>query len=312
MNNKKNTNNNEYLQYIVTEEDINMRIDTFVSKKDEKLSRTLVQNLIKEGKILLNGKNIKSSTKVELNQVVLVPSIIQENVDRNIIPENIHIDIIFEDNDILVINKPKDMVVHPAIGNLTGTLVNAIVGRNELSSLNGEGRPGIIHRLDKNTTGVLVVAKNNYAHLKIADQIQKRITKKIYIALVKGVIGEQEGIIDMPIGRHQTNRKKMAVRKDGKEALTKFKVLKRYSEGYTLVEIELKTGRTHQIRVHMAHIGYPIVGDDVYSNGKNPFGINSQMLHSYKLGFVHPTKNEWVEFEAPVPEEFKKVLNSLD
>lgn len=184
-------------------------------------------------------------------------------------------------------------------------------GRTKLSDINGEFRPGIVHRLDKNTTGVLVIAKNNYAHNNIAKQIQDRKTKKIYIALVKGIIKEENGVINMPIGRHQTDRKKMAVVKDGKESHTNFKVLKRFVDGYTLVEIELKTGRTHQIRVHMSHIGYPVVGDDVYSNGKNPFGVTSQMLHAKTLGFIHPTKNEYMEFNAPLPKEFEEVLNKL-
>lgn len=168
-----------------------------------------------------------------------------------------------------------------------------------------------MHRLDKNTTGVIVIAKNNFAHNNIAKQIQDRKTKKIYVALVKGVIKEENGVIKMPIGRHKTDRKKMAVVKDGKEAHTNFKVLKRFKEGYTLIEVELKTGRTHQIRVHMSHIGYPIVGDDTYSNGKNPFGVTSQMLHAKKLGFMHPTKNEYMEFEAPMPEEFENVIKLL-
>ena len=170
---------------------------------------------------------------------------------------------------------------------------------------------GIVHRLDKNTTGALVIAKNNFAHNSLAKQIQDRETKKIYIALVRGIIKEENGVIKMPIGRHPTDRKKMAVVKGGKEAHTNFKVLKRFEEGYTLIEIELKTGRTHQIRVHMSHIGYPVVGDDVYSNGKNPFGVTSQMLHAKTLGFIHPTKNEYMEFNAPVPKEFEEIINGL-
>ena len=170
---------------------------------------------------------------------------------------------------------------------------------------------GIVHRLDKNTTGALVIAKNNFAHNSLAKQIQDRETKKIYIALVRGIIKEDNGVIKMPIGRHPVDRKKMAVVKDGKEAHTNFKVLKRFSEGYTLVEVELQTGRTHQIRVHMSHIGFPIVGDDVYSSGKNPFRVTSQMLHAKILGFTHPTKNEYMEFEAPVPKEFEEIINNL-
>jgi len=203
------------------------------------------------------------------------------------------------------------MVVHPAVGNSSGTLVNAILGKHELSDVNGDFRPGIIHRLDKNTTGVLVIAKNNYAHQNISEQIKNRTTKKIYIALVRGLIKENNGVIDMPIGRHPTDRKKMAVVKSGKNALTNFKVLKRYQEGYTLVEIELMTGRTHQIRVHMSQIGFPIVGDDVYSSGKNPFNISSQMLHAKILGFEHPNSKKWVEYEAQVPTYFENIVSKL-
>lgn len=286
------------------------RLDNFVSSVDERISRTLAQTLIKNGEILLDGKIAKVSTKVHEGQEVTIPSELKEEVNESLIPEDIPIDILYEDEDILVVNKPKDMVVHPAVGNRTGTLVNAILGKTELSDYNGEFRPGIVHRLDKNTTGVLVVAKNNLAHQNIAEQIQNRTTKKIYIALVRGLIKEDSGVIDLPIGRHPTDRKKMAVVKDGRNALTNFKVLKRY-EGYTLVEIELKTGRTHQIRVHMSHIGHPVVGDDVYSNGKNPFGVTSQMLHAYILGFNHPKTGEWMEFVAPLPKEFDEVLKKL-
>lgn len=296
-------------KYIISEENVGKRIDVVVSEIEEKISRTQAQVLIKNEKIFLDGKPVKTSTKPQLGQELLI--IIETEEQTQIKPENIDIDIIYEDSDIIVVNKPKDMVVHPAVGNKTGTLVNAILGKYELSDINGEVRPGIVHRLDKNTTGVLVVAKNNYAHQKIAEQIQNRETKKTYIALVKGVISENNGEINMPIGRHLTDRKKMAVVKNGKEAITKFKVLKRYIEGYTLVEIDLKTGRTHQIRVHMSHIGFPIVGDDVYSNGKNNFGVTSQMLHAYKISFKHPSKGEIVEYTAEIPEEFNNVLNKL-
>ena len=286
------------------------RLDNFVSSVDERISRTLAQTLIKNGEILLDGKIAKVSSKVHEGQEVSIPEVLKEEVNESLIPEDIPIDILYEDEDILIVNKPKDMVVHPAIGNRTGTLVNAILGKTELSDFNGEFRPGIVHRLDKNTTGVLVVAKNNLAHQNIAMQIQNRTTKKVYLALVRGVIKEDNGVIDLPIGRHPTDRKKMAVVKDGKNALTNFKVLKRF-EGYTFVEIELKTGRTHQIRVHMSHIGFPVVGDDVYSSGKNPFGVTSQMLHAHILGFNHPKTGEWMEFVASLPIEFDEILKKL-
>lgn len=286
------------------------RLDAFVSNMFENVSRTLAQTLIKNGEILLDGNKVKVSTKVHEGQKVEVPMQIKEEVNESLVAEDIPIEILYEDDDILVVNKPKDMVVHPAVGNRTGTLVNAVLGKTKLSDYNGEFRPGIVHRLDKNTTGVLVIAKNNLAHKNIAEQIQNRETKKIYIALVRGLIKEDKGVIELPIGRHPTDRKKMAVVKDGKPAFTNFKVLERF-DGYTLVEIELKTGRTHQIRVHMSHIGYPVVGDDVYSSGKNPFGVTSQMLHAYILGFKHPRTGEWVEFQAPLPKDFERVISTL-
>lgn len=296
-------------EFIVTDSEAGTRIDSYLASKKEELSRSFVQHLIAEGKVFVDGEVPKTSLKLQEGQVVEITEVEKENTSLQ--AEDIPISILYEDEDIIVVNKPKDMVVHPGAGNHSGTLVNAVLGKHELSDMNGEIRPGIVHRLDKNTTGVLVIAKNNYAHQKIATQIQNRETKKEYIALVRGLIKENEGVINMPIGRHPTERTKMAVAKNGKEALTKFKVLKRYKEGYTLLEINLQTGRTHQIRVHMAQIGYPVVGDAVYSSGKNLFGVTSQMLHAHRLGFYHPKTKEWVEFEAPLPEYFVQVLNSL-
>lgn len=295
----------------VNEECAGSRVDSFVASKCEKISRSQAQKLIKEGKILVDNKEIKASDKLMLNQEVIIYENVETNIPETLIAENLEIEIMYEDDDIIVVNKPKEMVVHPAIGNATGTLVNAILGKHQLSDVNGEFRPGIIHRLDKNTTGVLVVAKNNYSHQNISEQIKDRTTKKIYVALVRGIIKENNGVIDMPIGRHPVDRKKMAVVKSGKNALTNFKVLKRYEEGYTLVEIEIKTGRTHQIRVHMAQIGFPVVGDDVYSSGKNPFGVTSQMLHAHVLGFIHPSTKKWAEYKASIPEYFENVIKQL-
>ena len=300
----------EIIEKKISENEDGKRLDAVVSQLNAKISRTLAQELIKNGTILLDGKPQKVSSKVRLGQVVTMPEEYNTKPNEDIIPEDIDIDVLYEDEDIVVVNKPKDMVVHPAVGNWTGTLVNAMLGKYELSDEKGEFRPGIVHRLDKNTTGVMVVAKNNNAHNILASQIQAHDFKKIYVALVKGLIPENEAIIELPIGRHPTDRKKMAVVKDGREAYTKFKVLERFDK-YTFVEVELKTGRTHQIRVHMSHIGYPIVGDDTYSNGKNPFGVTSQMLHSKILGITHPTTKEYMEFEAPMPEEFESVLSKL-
>lgn len=300
----------EIIEKVVTENEEGKRFDAVVSMLNDKISRTLAQDLIKDGTILLDGAKVKGTAKVRVGQVITMPSEYNTKPAENLVAEDIDVDILYEDEDIIVVNKPKDMVVHPAVGNWTGTLVNAMLGKHELSDENGEFRPGIVHRLDKNTTGVMVVAKNNNAHNILSKQIQEHSFKKIYVALVKGVIAENEAIIEMPIGRHPTDRKKMAVVKDGREAYTKFKVLERF-EKFTLVEVELKTGRTHQIRVHMSHIGYPIVGDDTYSNGKNPFGVTSQMLHSKTLGITHPVTNEYMEFDAPIPEEFEEVLNKL-
>ncbi len=300
----------EIIKKVVTENENGMRLDAAVSIINEEISRNVAQNLIKEGKILLDEKVAKASAKVKTNQVISMLDNVEQKIDEKLVAEDIPLDIIYEDDDIIVINKPKDMVVHPAAGNWSGTLVNAMLGKHELSDENGEFRPGIVHRLDKNTTGVMVVAKNNNAHAKLAKQIQEHNFKKIYVALVKGVIKENEAIIELPVGRHPTDRKKMAVVKDGRYAYTKIKVLERFN-GYTYIEVELKTGRTHQIRVHTSYIGYPIVGDDTYSNGKNPFGVTSQMLHSRTLGITHPTTGEYMEFNAPIPEEFENVLKKL-
>lgn len=300
----------EIIKRIVTENESGTRFDAVVNILNSNISRNVAQNLIKSGRILIDDKIEKSSYKVKLGQVITMPDKPNEEIDEKLVAEDIPIDVLYEDEDIVVVNKPKNMVVHPAAGNWSGTLVNAMLGKYELSDENGEFRPGIVHRLDKNTTGVMVVAKNNNAHSKLALQIQQHNFKKIYVALVKGVIKENEAVIELPIGRHSTDRKKMAVQKDGRYAYTKFKVLERF-DGYTYIEVELKTGRTHQIRVHLAHIGFPIVGDDTYSNGKNPFGVTSQMLHSKVLGITHPVTGEYMEFNAPIPGEFENVLKIL-
>lgn len=253
----------------------------------------------------------KSSLKVKQGDIVEIEEIEAKEIELK--PQDIPLDIIYEDDDIIVVNKQKGLVVHPANGNPDGTLVNAIMNicKDSLSGIGGEIRPGIVHRLDKDTSGLIIIAKNDKAHINLSQQIKNREVKKTYIALVRGVISENEATINMPIARSTKDRKKMAVSKDGKNAITHFKVLKRYDR-YTLVEVKIETGRTHQIRVHMSHIGYPIVGDTVYSNGKNPFGVIGQMLHSQKLTFRHPITNKELSLEAPLPTYFIEVLNKLE
>ena len=296
---------------IKVENSENMRLDAYIASKQTDLSRSNIQKLIENGEILVNNSKKKMSYKVQEGDVVQIN--VPEAREANIKPENIPIDIVYQDNDIIVVNKPKGLVVHPANGNPDGTLVNAIMAicKDGLSGIGGELRPGIVHRLDKDTSGLLIVAKNDKAHRIMSEQIKNRKVRKIYIALVKGVVAEKEATIDMPIGRSTKDRKKMAVRKDGKEAVTHFKVLKRY-QNYTLLEVKIDTGRTHQIRVHMAEIGHPVVGDEVYSNGKNEFNIHGQMLHSTSLDFTHPTTGKKLHFEAPLPKYFEEVLKKLD
>ena len=297
-------------QYIV--EDENCRLDKYIAGKNSSFSRTIIQKMIDEEKILVNDKKTKSSYKVISGDIVTVEKM-EAKEDITLKPQKINLQIIYEDNDIIIVNKEKGMVVHPGNGNPDGTLANAILERckDSLSGIGGKVRPGIVHRIDKDTSGLVIVAKNDNAHINISKQIQERKVTKTYIALVRGIIKENEATINMPIGRSTKDRKKMAVTKKGKEAITHFKVLKRY-DGFTLLELKIETGRTHQIRVHLAEIGFPIVGDNVYSNGKNPFGVQGQMLHAAKLEFVHPTTNKKIIFEAPLPEYFKDVLKELD
>ena len=298
------------MENIVVDTD-NMRLDAYISKKNENISRTNIQRLIENGNILVNGEERKISYKVQIGDNISIN--IPDPKETKIKAEEIPLDIIYEDNDIIVVNKPKGMVVHPASGNLEGTLVNAIMSicKDSLSGIGGEIRPGIVHRLDKDTSGLLIVAKNDLAHINMSNQIKNRQVKKIYIALVRGNINEEEATINMPIGRSTKDRKKMAVRKDGKEAITHFKVLKRYSN-YTLLQLKIDTGRTHQIRVHLSEIGHPVVGDIVYSNGKNEFGVQGQMLHAKSLDFKHPITNKQMHLEAELPDYFKEVINELN
>lgn len=295
---------------IVNENDKGKRLDIYIAENFNELSRTMIKKLIESNNILINDKSEKVSYKVQANDNISID--VPEAKETKLKAQEIPLDIIYEDNDIIVVNKPKGMVVHPANGNPDGTLVNAILAicKNSLSGIGGELRPGIVHRLDKDTSGLIIVAKNDKAHINMSEQIKERNVKKTYIALVKGNVPEEEATINMPIGRSTKDRKKMAVTKNGKQAITHFKVLKRYSK-YTLLEIKIETGRTHQIRVHMAEIGYPVVGDAVYSNGKNEFGIEGQMLHAYKLEFMHPITNKHMELTAPLPQYFEEILKKL-
>lgn len=298
-------------KYIVKSEEQGKRLDTYISSQSEKITRTSAQRLIEQGNILVNGKKQKVAYKIAENDVITVEH--EEPKQIELKAQKIPIEVIYEDTDIIVVNKPKGMVVHPANGNPDGTLVNAIMNicKDSLSGIGGEIRPGIVHRLDKDTSGLLIVAKNDMAHVKMSEQIKNHEVKKTYIALVRGVIKENEATIDMPIGRSRTDRKKMAVAKDGKNAVTHIKVLKRYDK-YTLLEINIETGRTHQIRVHLSHIGYPIIGDYTYSNGKNEFGVEGQCLHAKSLEFKHPITKKEMKLEAPLPKYFQDIINKLD
>lgn len=298
-------------KFEIDQENVNTRIDKAIANQYEELSRTMIQKLIESGKVAVNGSIQKSSYKVILGDEITIEE--EPAKEINLKPQEIPLDVIYEDKDIIVVNKQKGLVVHPANGNPDGTLVNAIMAicKDSLSGIGGEIRPGIVHRLDKDTSGLIIIAKNDVAHLNLSEQIKNREVKKTYLALVKGVVKENEATVNMPIARSTKDRKKMAVSKDGKNAITHFKVLKRYSE-YTFLEVKIETGRTHQIRVHLSQIGYPIVGDSVYSNGKNPFEISGQMLHAAKLSFEHPTTKKELNLEATLPEYFLKVLRQLD
>lgn len=287
------------------------RLDKVVSNLEQNISREAIQRMVKTGKILVNGKQEKASYKTTVGDIITLEEEIPKEIELK--PQEMPLDIIYEDEDMLVINKEKGIVVHPGNGNPDGTLANAVMAKckGSLSGIGGKIRPGIVHRIDKDTSGLIIVAKNDTAHLNLSKQIQDRKVKKTYIALVRGVIKENEATINMPIGRSSKDRKKMAVTKDGKEAITHFKVLKRYN-GFTLLEVKIETGRTHQIRVHLSEIGYPVVGDEVYSNGKNPFGVKGQMLHAEKLELKHPRTGKDLTFEAPVPKYFENIINQLE
>lgn len=298
-------------KFIVNEELAGQRLDMYITSKVQNLSRMAVKRLIKEEQIIVNRKTPKVSYKVQTEDVIEIT--IPEAKKLDLKAQDIPVEVIYEDNDIIVVNKPKGLVVHPANGNWDGTLVNAIMAicKESLSGIGGEIRPGIVHRLDKDTSGLLIIAKNDRAHLNMSNQIKDRQVKKIYYALVRGIVTENEATINIPIARSTKDRKKMAVSKDGKEAVTHFKVIERFDK-YTLLEVKIDTGRTHQIRVHLSEIGYPVVGDEVYSNGKNDFGVHGQLLHAKSLDFKHPITGKEMHLEAELPEEFKNVLKMLN
>ena len=295
---------------LIVENEESKRIDAYISENTE-YSRTAVQRLIEENKIIVNGKKEKASYKVQNGDKIEIEEEPAKEIELK--AQDIPLEILYEDNDIIVVNKPKGMVVHPANGNPDGTLVNAIMSicKDSLSGIGGEIRPGIVHRLDKNTSGAIIIAKNDKAHINLSEQLKNHEIKKIYIALVRGVVKENNATINMPIGRSKKDRKKMDVDKNGKEAITHFKVLRRYKD-CTLLEINIETGRTHQIRVHLSHIGYPIIGDEVYSNGKNKWNIEGQCLHAKSLDFKHPITEKEMHIEAELPKYFQKILEELD
>ncbi len=300
-------------EFYVTDEYEGFRIDKLISELIETFSRTYIQKLIDDEKVLCNGKKVKPSLKVTENDHIVME--IPPLEVPQIVPEDIPLDIIYEDDDVVIVNKPKNMVVHPAAGHYTGTLVNAIMYhcKDNLSGINGVMRPGIVHRIDKDTTGSVIICKNDAAHQDIAAQLKDHSINRVYHAICYGIIKDDEGDIEAPIGRSAQDRKKMAVVDGGKYAFTHYRVLKRFEEDkMTYIECRLKTGRTHQIRVHMAHIGHPLLGDEVYAQGKKSrFKLDGQCLHAKTLGFIHPRSKEYIETDAPLPEYFSHLLNVL-
>ncbi len=296
----------------ITEELEGERIDKALSLLLDSLSRSFISKLIKEDKLTVNGRSVKGSYQVKTDDEVIF--CLPPSQEPDIQPENIPLDVLYEDKDVIVVNKSKGMVVHPAAGHYSGTLVNALMYHcgSELSGINGVMRPGIVHRIDMDTTGSLIVCKNDVAHNSIAEQLKMHSINRRYHAICYGVLKADAGTIQKPIGRHPNDRKKMAVNdKNGKDAITHYKVLKRF-QNYTYIECQLETGRTHQIRVHMASIGHPLLGDEVYAAGRKcPFSLQGQTLHAKILGFEHPITHEYIEVDAPLPEYFEHLLNIL-
>lgn len=299
------------LTFTIKQEEPSVRIDRYLAEQCPEFSRSYLQKLLKEQKVTADGRPVKANYKIQPGAEIQVE--IPDMEVPDIQPEDIPLDILYEDEHLLVVNKPKGMVVHPAAGHTEGTLVNAVMAHcgDNLSGINGVLRPGIVHRIDKDTTGALVICKEDAVHRDLAEQLKEHSIKRRYRAIVQGNLKEDEGTIEGPIGRHPTDRKKMAINyKNGKDAVTHYKVLERFGQ-YTYIECRLETGRTHQIRVHMTSIGHPLLGDTVYGSSKNPFHLQGQTLHAMILGFRHPVTREYIEFEAPLPDYFLKLLEKL-
>ncbi len=298
-------------EFVVAPEEAGVRIDRYLSDQCQDISRSYLQKLLKEQSVLVEEKPVKSNYKVNAGDRISLT--LPEIREPEIIPEEIPLDIVYEDKDIILINKPKGMVVHPAAGHYSGTLVNGLMShcRGELSGINGVMRPGIVHRIDMDTTGVLIVCKNDMAHNSISEQLKEHSITRKYAAIVHGVLKDDEGTINAPIGRHPIDRKKMSINeKNGRKAVTHYRVLERFRQ-FTYIECQLETGRTHQIRVHMASIGHPLLGDSVYGPAKCPFRLTGQTLHAGVLGIIHPRTGEYMEFTAPLPDYFEELLRKL-
>lgn len=298
-------------EYLIAEEAQGKRIDKFLTETCSDFSRSFLQKLLKSGLVEVNGKPVKSSYRLSEGETVAFE--VPEAVEAEILAENIPLDILYEDEDLILVNKPKGMVVHPAAGHYEGTLVNGLMYhcKDQLSGINGVMRPGIVHRIDMDTTGVLVVCKNDFSHNSIAEQLKVHSITRKYYAIVFGNIKEDSGTVNAPIGRHPTDRKKMSINpKNGRDAVTHYRVLERFGK-YTYIECQLETGRTHQIRVHMTSLGHPLLGDCVYGPAKQPFALQGQTLHAGVLGFIHPRTGEYMEFQAPLPAYFEELLQKL-
>lgn len=301
----------EQLTFMIEEQEAGIRIDRVLTDKCEDYSRSYLQKLLKDHQVSVNKNPVKANYKVQAGDTVHVT--LPDMEEPDIRPQEIPLDILYEDDYLLVVNKPKDMVVHPSAGHMEGTLVNAVLAhcQGNLSGINGVLRPGIVHRIDKDTTGALLICKDDTTHRALAEQLKVHSIKRRYHAVAYGNFSDEEGTVEGPIGRHPIDRKKMAINyKNGKEAVTHYHVLERFGNA-TYIECRLETGRTHQIRVHMASIGHPLLGDEIYGSGRNPYHLQGQALHAMVLGFIHPHTGKYMEFEAPLPDYFVKLLNKL-